>query len=211
MMDSPLNQPSPALPEAPLEAVVIGASAGAVEALSAILPLLPEQYPLALLVVVHLPPYQESAIVELFQGRCRLQVKEAEDKEPVAPGTIYFAPPNYHLLVEAERRLSLSIEEPVLFCRPAVDVLFESAADVYGPRLAGIILTGANADGAAGLRAVCAAGGVGLVQDPRLAQAPAMPQAALQSCPAARRMSLAEIGAFLRGLPGEGQRTPFHG
>lgn len=181
-------------------AIVIGASAGAVEALSAILPLLPRGYGLPVLVVVHLPPDRPSALPGLFAAKCRIKVKEAEDKEPIQDGAIYFAPPNYHLLVENDRSLSLSQDPPVLYSRPSIDVLFESAAEVYGAGLIGIVLTGANADGAEGLRAVCKAGGAGVVQDPQEAQARAMPQAALQCCPGARVMKIETIAAFLQAL-----------
>jgi two-component system chemotaxis response regulator CheB len=117
----------------PAEAVVIGASAGALEALSVILPALPAGYGLPVFVVVHLPPDTRSILADLFQAKCHIPVREAEDKEPIRGGTIYFAPPNYHLLIEADRNVSLSSDEPVLFSRPSIDVLFESAADAYGP------------------------------------------------------------------------------
>ncbi|MBN8849606.1 MAG: chemotaxis protein CheB, partial [Sphingomonas sp.] len=143
----------------PIEAVAIGASAGAVEALSAILPRLPADYPLPVLVVVHVPADRRSVLATLFQSKCRIAVREAEDKEPVVPGTVYFAPPDYHLQVEADRTLSLSADDPVLYSRPSIDVLFESAADAYGAALAGVVLTGANQDGARGLAAVAEAGG----------------------------------------------------
>lgn len=181
-----------------IEAVVIGGSAGAVHALLEILPDLPADYTRPLLLVVHLPPRSESNLAALLADRCRLAVKEAEDKEPIEPGTVYLAPPNYHLLVEPDRRLSLSSDEPVLYSRPSIDVLFESAADAYGDTLAGLILTGANADGANGLRAVAAAGGLAMVQSPANAEASAMPQAALDRCPAALILNLSEISAFLR-------------
>ena len=181
-----------------IEAVVIGASAGAVDALSAILPTLPPDYPLPLLVVVHLPADKKSIMTELFRAKCRLDVREAEDKEPIRRATAYFAPPDYHLLVEPDRRLSLSSEEPVHYCRPSIDVLFETAVDTYGAALLGIILTGANDDGARGLRAVHEAGGTALVQRPGLAYAPMMPRAALDACPEARSLSLKEIATFLQ-------------
>jgi len=126
-----------------------------------------------------------------------VDVREAEDKEPLEAGTVYFAPPDYHLLVELDRRLSLSSEEPVLYSRPSIDVLFESAADAYGSGLVGVVLTGANSDGARGLRAVRDAGGVALVQRPDQAQVAAMPQAALDACPGAVPLSLDEIASFL--------------
>jgi two-component system chemotaxis response regulator CheB len=181
-------------------AVVIGASAGAVEALSVILPALPAGYPVPVAVVVHLPPDRPSIMAELFAARCRVAVREAEDKEPLVPGTVYFAPPDYHLLVEAAGHLSLSSEEPVRFSRPSIDVLFESAADAVGPGLVAVVLTGANDDGAAGLRAVCAAGGAAVVQDPLGAQAGAMPAAALAACPGATVLSLPQIAAYLTSL-----------
>lgn len=179
-------------------AVVIGASAGAVEALLRILPELPENYPLPLLIVVHLPPDRESTLATLLDARCRITVKEAEDKEPIRPGTAYLAPPDYHLLVEPELVLSLSVEDPVLYSRPSIDVLFDSAAAVYGTGLAGVILTGANSDGSRGLRAVRAGGGLTLVQLPETADSPMMPESALMACPAARTLPLQGIADALK-------------
>jgi len=183
---------------ADLEAVVIGASAGALEALSAILPALPAKFALPVIIVVHVPPDKRSVLAELFNAKCRLPVREAEDKEPISPGTIYFAPPDYHLLIEADKSLALSKDEPVLFSRPSIDVLFESAADAYGSALMAIVLTGANQDGAAGLQAIVAVGGVALVQNPIGAFAAAMPEAALKLSPSARVMSLDAIATYLQ-------------
>lgn len=184
----------------PETAVVIGASAGAVEALSTLLPSLPAHYALPIMIVVHIPPDKKSALVDLFRARCAMQVREAEDKEPLSPATIYFAPPDYHLLVEADKTLSLSSDEPVLFSRPSIDVLFESAADAFGVGLIAIVLTGANQDGARGLRAAFEAGGEVIIQNPDGAFASAMPLAARAECPSARILSLAEIAVYLRGL-----------
>ncbi|RYD42242.1 MAG: chemotaxis protein CheB [Verrucomicrobiaceae bacterium] len=178
-------------------AVVIGASVGAIDALSVILPALPEDYPLPVLVVVHVAQDSRSMLADLFASRCRIPVKEAEDKEPVAGGTIYFAPAGYHLLVEPDFTLSLSSDEPVLYSRPAIDVLFESAADAYGDCLTGVILTGANSDGARGLSAICLSGGTAYVQHPHTATGAAMPQAALASCPLVLPMTLEEIASTL--------------
>lgn len=180
------------------EAVVIGASAGALEALSVILPALPAGFSLPLIVVVHVPPDKRSVLAELFQAKCRIPVREAEDKEPISDGTVYFAPADYHLLVEADKSLSLSSDEPVLFSRPSIDVLFESAADAYGSALIAIILTGANQDGAMGMKAVVEAGGIALVQNPNGAFASTMPEAAIEMCPGARVMSLDAIAAYLQ-------------
>lgn len=178
-------------------AVVIGASVGAIAALNAILPLLPADHPRPVLVVVHLPRRNDSLLAEIFQQRCRMRVKEAEDKEPAAAGTIYFAPPDYHLLVNPDRTLALSSDEPVHFSRPSVDVLFESAADAFGDALSGVILTGANGDGAAGLAAVAAAGGRAYVQHPSTAEGACMPETAIAACPEARVMDLAAIARCL--------------
>lgn len=181
-----------------IQALVIGGSAGAVGALLEILPSLPRDCPLAVMVVVHLPPDCDSILASLLNSRCHIPVKEAEDKEPVSPGMIYLAPPNYHLLVEPDFRLSLSQDEPVLYSRPAIDVLFESAADAYGDSLAGLILTGASSDGACGLRAVHEAGGLAFVQSPASSEATAMPQAALDACPKARMLDLPQLAVALQ-------------
>jgi two-component system chemotaxis response regulator CheB len=178
-------------------AVVIGASAGALQALSQILPALPADYPLPILVVVHIPADRRNMLAPLFQDKCRIAVREAEDKEPALPGVIYFAPPDYHLLVEADGTLSLSSDEEVLYSRPSIDVLFESAADAYGEALIGIVLTGANPDGAQGLKAIADAGGTALVEDPAGAYADAMPLAALKACPTAHAMPLSDIADYL--------------
>ena len=180
------------------EAVVIGASAGALDVLSNLLPGLPADYRLPILIVVHMPPDKTSLFAQLLRARCAIRVREAEDKEPIEPGVAYFAPPDYHLLVEQDKRLSLSDDEPVLFSRPSIDVLFESAADAYGGGLIGVVLTGANNDGANGLRAVVDAGGVAVVQEPGGAYASAMPRAAIAACPDARVLPVNEIAAYLR-------------
>jgi len=162
------------------EAVVVGASAGGVQALSRLLPALPAGTKASLFVVLHLPRDRPSLVVEVFSRKCALAVSEAQDKEPVAPGTVYFAPPNYHLLIDRGPQLALSADEPVHHSRPSIDVLFESAAEIYRDRLLGVILTGANEDGAAGLAAVHDAGGVTVIQEPRTAQSSLMVLAALQ-------------------------------
>jgi len=180
------------------EAVVIGASAGALEALSAILPSLPAHFPVPIIVVVHVPPARPSALAGLFSAKCQMLVKEAEDKEPICAGTIYFAPPDYHLLVEADRTLALSSDEQVHFSRPSVDVLFETAADAYRERLVAVVLSGANSDGALGLKAVVEAGGVGLIQDPATAYSAVMPDAAARACPGAFIKTLESIAEYLK-------------
>jgi two-component system chemotaxis response regulator CheB len=185
------------------EAVAIGASAGAIQALLQILPALPEDYALPVLVVVHVPPGRRSELTTLFAAKCRVRVCEGEDKQPIEPGTVTFAPPDYHMLVEPGGTISLSADDPVFFSRPSIDVLFESAADAYGRGLVGVVLTGANEDGARGLRAVAEAGGVTLVQDPATAYARAMPQAALAAC---RKAKVLGLGGIVEALLAAGTR-----
>jgi len=184
-------------------AVVIGASAGGVQALLALLPALPAAFPWPGFVVLHVPADRSNVLAPLFEAKCGLKVKEAEDKETARPGVVYFAPSDYHLLVEENGDLALSSDEAINYSRPSIDVLFESAADAYGEGLIGIILTGANNDGAAGLKAVHAAGGVALVQDPAAAYARTMPQAAYQACNAALVLPLERIADYLKGLDRE--------
>lgn len=164
----------------PIEAVVIGASAGGVQALLTVLSALPRSLRLCVIVVLHLPEDRESQLAEIFQYRLPIAVREAADKEAITPGTLYFAGPGYHLSVEMDRTFSLSSEEPVHYSRPAIDILMESAADVYGPALAGILLTGANKDGAEGMARIQQLGGLTVVQDPAEAEAPTMPEAAIR-------------------------------
>lgn len=166
--------------EHPIEAVVIGASAGGIQALLTLCSGLPAGFRLPMVVVVHLPENRDSKLAEIFQHRLPIPVREALDKESIAPGTLYFASPGYHLSVEMDRSFSLSGEEPVHYSRPSIDVLMKSAADAYGARLAGILLTGANIDGAAGLAKIGERGGLTVVQDPAEALASTMPEAAIR-------------------------------
>ena len=183
-----------------IDAIVIGASAGGVEALSVLLPALPPDLRVSLFIVVHLPRERPSLLAEIFTRKCAVKVREAEDKMRVEPGTVYFAPPDYHLLLDEGPQLALSIDELVHFSRPSIDVLFESAADIYAERLMGIILTGANDDGTAGLAAIHRAGGVTIVQEPESAQVPVMALSALKRTPADFVLPLAEIAVLLQAL-----------
>lgn len=189
-----------------IRAVAIGTSAGGVEALSTLLPALPRDSSVSFFVVIHLPRERPSLLVSLFAPRCALPVEEAFDKQPIEPGTLYFAPPDYHLLVEAPvpgqaPHLALSVDAPLHFSRPSIDMLFESAAEHYGPRLLAIVLTGANADGSAGLAAVRRAGGLAVVQQPESALATVMPESALQRNPGSLVLPLAEMARLLQALP----------
>lgn len=183
-----------------IEAVAIGASAGGVEALSVLLPALPADTRVTVFIVLHLPRDRPSLLSEIFTRKCRLPVREARDKESVAPGTVYFAPSNYHVLVDEGPQLALSADDPVHHSRPSIDVLFESAAHLYGNRLLGIILTGANQDGAEGLAAVHDRGGVTVVQQPETAHAPQMVRAALKLRAADFVLPLDGIAALLGTL-----------
>lgn len=170
-------------PTRTFEAIVIGGSAGAIDALLTILPALPATLRASVIVALHVPRDRPSLLTQVFAPRCALPVHEAQDNEPLEPGTIVFAPPDYHLLLDVGPRLSLSVDAPVHFSRPAIDILFESAADLFGERTLGILLSGANADGAQGLAAIDQAQGLCIVQTPDSASSPTMPRAALSLIP----------------------------
>jgi two-component system chemotaxis response regulator CheB len=183
-----------------LEAIVVGASAGGVEALLSIFGRLPTTFGLPIIAVLHLPDERRSQLAEVFARRLRIPVKEARDKESIEAGTLYFAGPGYHLSVEQDRSLSLSQEDRVHHSRPAIDFLFASAADAYGRGLLAILLTGANQDGARGLAHVKQSGGVTVVQDPAEARIAVMPLAALALHTPDHILSLSQIGSLLASL-----------
>ncbi|MBA1228742.1 chemotaxis protein CheB [Pseudomonas viridiflava] len=180
-----------------VEAIVVGASAGGVEALLRIFSGLRPGFSLPILTVLHLPDDRRSQLASVFQNRLSIPVKEADDKETIVPGTLYFAPSGYHLSIEADRTLSLSQEDRVFYSRPSIDILFDSASDAYGERLAGVLLTGANNDGAQGLLQIKKYRGFTVIQDPRQAQASTMPEAALALQSPDYLLSLDEIGQLL--------------
>ena len=184
-----------------IDAVVIGASAGGIEVLSMLLPAIPAGCRVSFFIVMHIPRERPSLLPEVFSARCVLPVKEAEDKEPVQPGTVYFAPPDYHMLIDRGPALALSGDEPVHFSRPSIDVLFDSAADIYGERLMGLILTGANQDGAAGLAAVGRAGGRTVVQEPGSAAVAYLPEAALREGPVDAVLATDELPGLFAAWP----------
>jgi two-component system, chemotaxis family, protein-glutamate methylesterase/glutaminase len=182
------------------ELVVIGASWGGLRAVGELLAGLPERLELAFAVAQHRgPDALRGGLEGLLQAHSPYPVREVGDKEPIQAGHVYVAPPDYHLLVERDY-FTLSVDERVNYARPSIDVLFESASDAYRDRLIGIVLTGANEDGAAGLALIKHRGGVAIVQDPRDAEAPTMPTAALAATGADAVLPLAEIGPFLHGL-----------
>jgi two-component system chemotaxis response regulator CheB len=181
-------------------AIVIGVSAGGVAALKKILGDLPIDFAVPVIVVQHTAAAYHNALASLLDNQCEITVKEAEECERVQAGIVYVAPANYHLLVEQNGTLSLSTDPPILYARPSIDVLFESAAMAYGPGLIGIILTGANADGSQGLKKVKEKGGIAIVQDPADAQAPNMPLAALAAVKADFVVPLSKLGVLLNEL-----------
>ena len=163
------------------EAVVIGVSAGGLKALSEILDGLPANYPLPLIVIQHRSKDERTLLEEVLQAKCAISIKQADEKERIEGGKVYFAPPDYHLLIERDRTFSLTCDEPVNFSRPSIDLLFETASEVYKDKLAGVILTGANRDGAAGIRAIKEHGGLTVAQDPATSLFPEMPRAAIDT------------------------------
>jgi two-component system chemotaxis response regulator CheB len=154
------------------------------------------------MIVLHIRRDRPSLLAEIFRPKCRFAVQEACDKDPIEPGTVYFAPPDYHLLIDAGPTLALSVDDPVNHSRPSIDVLFESAADIYGTRLLGILLSGASEDGAIGLATISRAGGLTVVQDPATAQVALMPEAALKRVAPTWVLDLEGIAMLLRSLDG---------
>jgi two-component system chemotaxis response regulator CheB len=188
----------------PISAIVIGASWGGLTALMHIFSQLPSDFSLPIAVVQHRGRETYETLTSVLQAKCSLVIREAEDKMPfVAPG-VYLAPADYHLLLD-EGHLALSTEDPVGFSRPSIDVLFDSAAATYGRHALGVVLTGANRDGSAGLARIHAAGGSAWVQDPLSAESPSMPEAALVSVPSAVVLCLEAIAPALVRLA-----RPFH-
>jgi two-component system chemotaxis response regulator CheB len=182
------------------KAIVIGASAGGIDAMLIILSAIPADFQLPIVLILHLPSGAESRLPELVAHHAKISAKEAFDKEKLERGVIYIAPSNYHLLIDPDRCFSLSAEEPLNYSRPSIDILFQSAADAFGEELVGVLLTGANEDGVQGLKAIQRQGGYTLVQDPKTAVARTMPDAALKSMRPDGLMTLNEIGDFLAKL-----------
>jgi two-component system, chemotaxis family, protein-glutamate methylesterase/glutaminase len=180
--------------------VVIGASAGGSNALLKILPVFPADYPLPIVIVQHLHPLQESAGLLYRNSGCVLTLKEAEEKDVLRPGFVYFAPPNYHLLIEDDKTFSLSIDPKINYTRPSIDVLFESAVDAFGDQVIGVLLSGANQDGANGLLRIKLRGGMTIVQDPDEAEVGYMPKSAIELGQPAYVLEAAEIAPLLLKL-----------
>jgi two-component system chemotaxis response regulator CheB len=184
---------------------------GGVEALRGLLGSLPRDFPLPVIIVHHMSPDAESDLAALLNAHSDICVKEADEGERPGSGMAYLAPPNYHLLVERDGTMALSVDAPVNFARPSVDVLFESAADAFGSSLIGVILTGAGADGSRGAKMVKDRGGLVIIQDPADAQADSMPRSALAAVDVDHVLPLKEIGGVLSRLAEEDPRGPEQG
>ncbi len=178
-------------------AIVIGCSAGGLHALIALLKDLPSNYPVPVMIVQHRLKNERTLLEDVLQQHCTICIRQADEKEPITNGNAYLAPPDYHLLVEQDGTFSLSTDEKVNHARPSIDVLFETAAEVYAENLVSIILTGANSDGCKGVTAVRAHNGLTIAQDPEEAEFPVMPLAAIKSGSIDRVLSLADIRTFL--------------
>jgi len=183
--------------QTPYKAVAMGVSAGGFRALSAVLPALARTLPLPVLIVQHMSPRADPYLVEHLQNICQVEVKLAEDKEMPQPAVVYLAPPDYHLLVEADNSLALSLENRVNYSRPSIDVLFESAAEVYLDALIGVIMTGASIDGTGGLMRIKECGGLTVVQDPETAEVDIMPRSAIDTVAVDHIVPLDKLGTFL--------------
>ena len=182
------------------KAIVIGVSAGGLAALSKLFPCLPDRFPLPVIVVQHVPATAHRYKYTHFNNKCTLTIKEADEKEEIRPGFIYFAAPDYHLLIERDETFSLSIDARVNYSRPSIDVLFESAVYVWSSGLIGILLTGASSDGAHGMRLIKEHGGLTIAQDPATAEHPVMPKAAIDAAAADKILPIEGIGEFLSKL-----------
>lgn len=180
----------------PFQLVVVGASQGGLHALEVILPSLPKQLPMALVIAQHRYSFAADHLATYLRQLSPLPMVEVEDKLALAPGQAYLAPADYHVLIEPGH-FALSTEAPVAHARPSINVLFESAADAYGRQVVGLILTGASHDGAQGLSKICACGGLALVQDPATAESQTMPKAAIAAVPTAHVVPLSEIAPLL--------------
>ena len=181
-------------------AIVIGVSAGGIATMQQILPLLDMDFQIPICIVQHIGKGEENYLISHFKNYCTLNVKEAQDKEAIAPGTIYFAPADYHLLIATDKTFALSVDEKVNFSRPSVDLLFQTASEAYCEDLIGIVLTGANSDGAQGLNMISNNEGLTIVQSPETAAVDIMPLAAIKATKVDHILPLDTIAPFLKSL-----------
>lgn len=179
------------------EAIVIGVSSGGMQAMNAIFPLLPKDFKVPIIIVQHIGAHSDGEWIRILDHKCNLHVKEADEKEMIEPGNIYIAPPNYHLLIEKNKTFSLTIDQRVNFARPAIDVLFETAAQAYQKKLIGVILTGSNYDGTKGMATIKDLGGLTIAQDPSTAASSFMPASAIAAMQPDYILSLDDIVKLL--------------
>ncbi|HEX2969870.1 MAG TPA: chemotaxis protein CheB [Bacteroidales bacterium] len=191
------NKPEKRILTGKTEAVAIGTSAGGIEALTFLLPHIPAGCMKVFFVVQHISPESDSSFVRIMNDKCRIKVREACNTEDISPGTIYFAPPDYHLLVEKDFTLSISMDEKINYSRPSIDVLFESAAEAFMNNLTGILLTGVNRDGSRGMKRIKELGGRTIVQSPDDAAFSEMPSSAMRLITPDNIMTLNEIADFI--------------
>ena len=161
------------------EAIVIGVSSGGMNAMKIMFSLLPKNFSTPIIIVQHIGARSDGHFIKLLNKQSNVSIKEADEKEKIENGTVYIAPPNYHLMIERDKSFSLTIEERVNYARPAIDVLFESAADAYKDKLIGVILTGSSSDGSLGLKKIKEYGGLTIAQDPKTAESGYMPASAI--------------------------------
>jgi two-component system chemotaxis response regulator CheB len=190
----------------PYSVVAVGTSWGGLSALTKLLGALPADFKIPVVLVQHRSKDSERLLVQLLQDATDLKVCEIEDKDPLTPGTVHVAPANYHVLIE-DGYASLTLDEPVRFSRPSIDVMFSSAADTYRSATIGVVLTGANEDGARGLAHIVKRGGLALVQDPKTAEIPIMPEAAIRAVPTVEVLPLETLAPRLIELSREPARA----
>lgn len=196
MAKTPLNSPA----DSHYQVVIIGGSTGSIDVLVQLLPALNTPLSFAIVIVVHRRNTTDSALANLLALKTSIPVSEVDDKDLLVPGCIYLAPADYHLLLEQDGTFSLDDSEKVHYSRPAIDVTFESGADVYGPALVGVLLSGANADGSAGMRAIKDAGGITVTQQPETAQVGFMPHQAILHAPIDHVLDVAHLIEFINKL-----------
>ena len=182
------------------DAIVIGASAGGLYVIMRMLKPLPADYPIPIIMVQHRSKDERQLLEEVLQQHCSIHIKQADEKEKISAGMVYIAPPDYHLLIEQDRTFSLNFDAPVNYSRPSIDVLFETASEVYKEKLTGILLTGANKDGADGIKKISMRGGITIAQQPETADYPEMPRSAINTGFVKYILSPDDIGAFLLDL-----------
>jgi two-component system chemotaxis response regulator CheB len=183
-----------------IQLIVIGGSAGSLEVILKLIPALHAYLPVAIIIVTHRKANNDELLVDLLSARTTWPVKEAEEKEPIEANTIYIAPADYHLLLEKDRSFSLDVSEKVNYSRPSIDTTFESAAEVYGSSLLGILLSGANADGVEGMKRIKSLGGSCLVQDPDTADVDYMPRQAVQQVKVDKILPAAAMADYINSL-----------